>query len=341
MVLTYALRGFGYPLFAYGFLVWIAVSTPPKRLGSACGWFWFAYTGGLPTLGSLYASFAIPKIGAYNTLWTSLGLVVFGGLLALLFLRERTGMHRLAPPGLNPLATISTSLTILWRVPKVGMAAIIRAINTTAWVGFLVFMPIWFTTVIGFSLSEWLRLLSVISLTNIIWNLLFGIIGDKCGWRKTTAIGGGFGCMVTTLVFYYVPALTHDYSITIFAGALYGDAGRLHPAPGDSDVDSAAEQGCSDGSDQPGGGGVDLDRAGHRGHFPAARQCRGRHVDLRGALCLKRHYGTLLHEVTGGVGAGTERGDDRAVWHLGAHRLRDRRQPAGASAVPVQPGGRE
>src|SRR5439155_18929524 len=31
-----------------------------------------------------------------------------------------------------------------------------------------------------------------------------------------------FGCMVTTLVFYYVPALTHDYSITIFAGALYG-----------------------------------------------------------------------------------------------------------------------
>ena len=64
-----SLRGFGYPLFAYGFLVWITVVTPKHELGSAAGWFWFAFTGGLPTLGSLLASFLIPAIGAYATLW--------------------------------------------------------------------------------------------------------------------------------------------------------------------------------------------------------------------------------------------------------------------------------
>ena len=60
MLLTYALRGFGYPLFAYGFLVWITAATPAERLGTAVGWFWFAFTGGLPTLGSLLASFTVP-----------------------------------------------------------------------------------------------------------------------------------------------------------------------------------------------------------------------------------------------------------------------------------------
>jgi MFS family permease len=79
LLIMYALRGFGYPLFAYGFLVWISVAAPRDRLGSAVGWFWFALTGGLMTLGPLFASYAIPAIGPYETLWCSLGLVVLGG----------------------------------------------------------------------------------------------------------------------------------------------------------------------------------------------------------------------------------------------------------------------
>jgi polyol permease family len=222
MLVAYGLRGLGYPLFAYGFLVWIAAATPPKRLGSACGWFWFAFTGGFPTLGSLVASFVIPRLGAYNTLWLSLGLVVFGGLLALIGLHERTGLHRLAPPDLNPLATLGASITILWQKPKTAIGAVVRTINTAPEIGFLVFLPIWFTTVIHFSLAEWLRLLTLMFLSNIIWNLLFGVIGDKLGWRRTVAWCGGFGCTITTLLLYYVPLATHDYSISIFVAVLYG-----------------------------------------------------------------------------------------------------------------------
>ncbi|MFI0218623.1 MFS transporter [Streptomyces lydicus] len=56
LLLIYGLRGFGYPLFAYGFLVWVTAATAPQRMGTAVGWCWFAFTGGLPTLGSLLAS---------------------------------------------------------------------------------------------------------------------------------------------------------------------------------------------------------------------------------------------------------------------------------------------
>src|SRR5690606_30480250 len=84
ILLLYALRGFGYPMFAFGFLVWVTAATPPGRLGTAVGWFWFAFTGGLPTIGSFVASLTVPRIGPYATLWLSLGLVVLGGLVALL-----------------------------------------------------------------------------------------------------------------------------------------------------------------------------------------------------------------------------------------------------------------
>src|SRR4051812_15428987 len=87
---------------------------PPARLGTAVGWFWFAFSGGLPTLGSLLASVAVPRVGPYATLWLSLGLVLVGGLIALLGVREPTGRRRLAPPGEDPLATLLSGVTIAW-----------------------------------------------------------------------------------------------------------------------------------------------------------------------------------------------------------------------------------
>lgn len=220
---SYALRGFGYPLFAYGFLIWITAATPARRLGTAVGWFWFAFTGGLPTLGSFLASFTVPLIGAYRTLWISLALVLAGGAIALLGTREPTGFRRLAPAGENPLKTLLSSVTIAWRVPKTAVGCVVRIINTAPQFGFLVFLPVFFTQTVGFTLAAWLRLLSAIFLSNIVWNLLFGIIGDKLGWRRTVALCGGLGSAITTLLLYYTPALFGaNYTLCLIAGALYG-----------------------------------------------------------------------------------------------------------------------
>src|SRR5246127_1553542 len=83
VLVSYGLRGFGYPLFAYGFLVLVTTATPTRRLGSAVGWFWFAFSAGLPTLGSLFASVLIPHVGQYITFWCSLAMVIAGGVIAL------------------------------------------------------------------------------------------------------------------------------------------------------------------------------------------------------------------------------------------------------------------
>ncbi|WP_349017154.1 RbtT/DalT/CsbX family MFS transporter [Streptomyces luteolus] len=223
LLLSYGLRGFGYPLFAFGFLVWIAASTPQARLGSAAGWFWFAFTGGLPTLGSLVASGLIPQIGAYRTLWCALLLVVAGGLIALLGVRDRSGGQRLAPPGERPVATLMGSLSIVWRSPRVGIGCMVRVINTAPQFGYLVFLPIFFTDTIGFTLEQWLRLLTVMFAVNIVFNLIFGIVGDKVGWQRTVAWFGGVGCAVTTLLLYYVPDTAGDnYALALLVAAAYG-----------------------------------------------------------------------------------------------------------------------
>ena len=222
VLMTYGLRGLGYPLFAFGFLVWITVAAPQRRLSSAMGWFWFAFTGGLPTLGSMVASYFVPRVGAYNTLWISTGLVLVGGLILLVGVREARGKTRLVPAQENPVNALLESVTIAWRRPRTGIACIVRMINTAPEFGFFVFMPLFFTQVVGLSMTEWLRLLSAIFLSNIVWNLLFGLIGDHFGWRKTIAYFGGFGCTLSTLALYYVPTMHHDLGAAMFVGVLYG-----------------------------------------------------------------------------------------------------------------------
>jgi len=220
---TYALRGFGYPLFAYGFLVWIAAATPARQLGTAVGWFWFAFTGGLPTLGSLLASFTVPVIGAYATLWLSLGLVIAGGFVAILGTREPTGQRPLAPEGEPVIRTLLASISIAWKKPKIAAGSLVRMINTAPQFGFLVFLPLYFTETIGFTLTQWLRLLSAMFLSNIVWNLLFGIIGDHLGWRRTVALCGGVGSAITTLALYYTPNLLGaNYPLCVLAAVFYG-----------------------------------------------------------------------------------------------------------------------
>jgi len=60
-------------------------------------------------------------------------------------------------------------------------------------------------------------------LSNIIWNLLFGFLGDKLGWRQTVAFCGGLGSAVTTLLLYYVPhTLGPNYPLAVLAAILYG-----------------------------------------------------------------------------------------------------------------------
>ncbi|OUJ14896.1 MULTISPECIES: MFS transporter [Acetobacter] len=224
MTLTfYTLRGFAYPLFAYGFLVWIAAATPARMLGSAAGWFWFSFSAGLPTLGSQFARYTIPYIGELATFWCSLGLVIAGGLIALLLVREQTGSHPLIKKPVDKKDVFFGSISIMWREPKTLVAGVIRTVDTSSEYAFLAIMPAFFVDVLHYTQAQWLDLLSIIFLGNILFNLVAGMVADKLGHRFVVAVFGCVGSCLTIPLFYYTPIwYPGNFMLAALAGFIYG-----------------------------------------------------------------------------------------------------------------------
>lgn len=221
MIPTYALRGLGYPLFAYGFLVWVAYEAPPERLGSAVGIFWFVYSGGLSVLGVLYSSIMLPYLGEINTLWSALIFVVLGAMIALM-LNRTPGHAEVGDKSKASLSYVLKGITIAFENPKIGLGGIVRTINTSAAYGFVVFMPMYMMDM-GFSRTDWLQMYAALWTVNIIFNLIFGVISDGLGWRNVVMWFGCIGCALTTLMFYYAPYFFGpNYLLTVTAAGLFG-----------------------------------------------------------------------------------------------------------------------
>lgn len=219
MLIMYATRGFGYPLFAYSFLVWIAYSTQKKQLGRAVGWFWFVFTGGLNVLGAYYSSWAIVRFGNIATLWTSVFWALIGSFFALVLCKYKNVARRTSDSGIKDLMK---GITIMKDEPKVLLGGIVRVINTTAQFAFPVFLPMYMFDH-GFTTTEWLQIWGTIFTGNIIFNLIFGFVGDRVGWRNTVIWFGGIGCGISTLLFYYTPQLSSgNFWLVMAAGVLWG-----------------------------------------------------------------------------------------------------------------------
>src|SRR5690606_3372699 len=98
----------------------------------------------------------------------------------------------------------------------------VRIINTTAQFAFPVFLPTYMATH-GFSTTEWLQIWGTIFTSNIIFNLIFGFVGDRLGWRNTVMWFGGVGCAVSTLLFFYTPQFADgNFWIVLIPGILWG-----------------------------------------------------------------------------------------------------------------------
>lgn len=221
MLVTYAIRGFGYPLFAYSFLVWITYRSPQQKLGAAVGWFWFVFTGGLNVLGAYYSSWAIIELGYLNTLWSSIFWVLVGAFFALVLTKDKFLLENKQVAG-SKARELVKGLTILKEEPKVLLGGIVRIINTTAQFAFPVFLPT-YMALHGFSTTQWLQIWGTIFTSNIIFNLIFGFVGDRLGWRNTVMWFGGVGCAVSTLLFFYTPQFADgNLWIVMIPGILWG-----------------------------------------------------------------------------------------------------------------------
>lgn len=219
MMIFYAIRGFGYPLFAYSFMVWITYKAPKQKLSAAVGWFWFVFTGGLNVLGAYYSSWAILSLGYSNTLWSSIVWVLVGAFFALVLNKDK---FDLGSSNKSKAQELINGLTIVKKEPKVLLGGIVRVINTTAQFAFPVFLPMYMAEH-GFETTEWLRIWGTIFTSNIIFNLIFGLVGDRLGWQNTIMWFGGVGCAVTTVLFYYSPVwFDGNYWAVMASGVAWG-----------------------------------------------------------------------------------------------------------------------
>jgi MFS family permease len=228
--ITYGLRGFGYPFFAYGFLVWITATANAKRMASAIGWFYVAFTTGLPTLGALVAttSLNVFALSMYQTLWVSLGLIIIGALIALLGVKERTGRAPLVANTDKAFDVLTFGLKLLVSNRKVLLVMLTRTINSVPTYGMAIFFPALFVNQFGWSIGRFLILTTVIYAVNIPFNLFFGWLGDRLGWSRTVTWCGAVVSAISMLGLYVVPAYaisqgwTFAYPLTLLVGAIFG-----------------------------------------------------------------------------------------------------------------------
>lgn len=229
---AYAIRGFGYPLFAFAFLVWVNITTPVERNGSAVGWFYVAFTGGLPTLGSLFAIGAIPVFGGgtggeTGAMVASIGLVVIGFLILLFGVRLPNGFSRIAPVGESAWRVLTSGIRLTATRPKILMGFLVRLINTAPEFGMFVVLPAVIANERGWGQSRWLLMTVCVYATNILVNALFGWVGDKIGWQRTVKWFGIVGSATGLVAWWYVPQLVPagsdwGYVLSVIAGCVFG-----------------------------------------------------------------------------------------------------------------------
>jgi predicted MFS family arabinose efflux permease len=231
IVTVYGIRGFAYPLFAFAFLVWAQIASPTSMRGSVAGWFWFAFTGGLPTLGAAIAALSIGPLGIslYGTLVLSLVLVTIGVLIGSFGVREEHGLQPIADKTVrNPRSPkrLMEGVDILWRDRRTLAGGLIRIVNTAPQYGFFAMFPFTFGPAAvggGFLSAAEVSSLSAIAYgANIAANLFFGVFGDHFGWRRTVTWFGCVGCAIATPLWYFASMASHTFAVTATCGVLYG-----------------------------------------------------------------------------------------------------------------------
>ncbi|WCK54711.1 MFS transporter [Aneurinibacillus sp. Ricciae_BoGa-3] len=224
MLPTYAIRGFGYPLFCYSFLVWVTYRSPQHVLATAIGIFWAAWIAGVNVIGSYYPAYTIPWIGPIGTLWSAVIWVLVGGLLGIFLVKGKVSDEPANPK--EKLSSLISGLTICIEKPKVALCGIVRTINTTGIGALPVFFPLYLSSQYGISTEQWLKIWGTMWLANIAGDVVIAYISDKwLGWRNTVMWIGSVGCGLASLILLYMPEFFgRNLWLITLAGIFYGAA---------------------------------------------------------------------------------------------------------------------
>ena len=206
----YALRGIGYPLFIYSFVVLMAQYISPARLASATGFFWTCFSLGIGVFGAYLPSFIMPVFGEYKTFWFALPFSVVGTVMCFFFVPKNKIVKGEGLSRKEQLKELTEGATILVTNRKILICAIIRIINNLLLYGFPVIMPLYLCTAHNgginiFKTEEWMRIWGFVFVVTLIFNTFWGWFMDRFGWVWPMR---WFGCAVLavgSVAFYYIP----------------------------------------------------------------------------------------------------------------------------------------
>ena len=180
-------------------------------------------TGGLAVLGAFYSSWSIQAFGHIPTLWSAIIWVVIGAFFAIVVNRDKFVLEeKVKDSNTSKFKELINGITIVKREPKVGIAGIVRVINQSSQYAFPLFLPLYLADY-GIETTVWLNIWGTIFISNIAFNLIFGYLGDKLGWRNTVTWFGAVGCGVFTLMLFYTPQIfVGNVVLVAIIGMLWG-----------------------------------------------------------------------------------------------------------------------
>lgn len=204
ILVFYALRGFGQPLFGFAFLIWLTKRAHTGHEARTQAWFWFSLSGAQQILGVAVAGFMLPVIGPVGTLWVGLVIALIGGLIAVLLIRDPSGVGSQKVEGTMTQHFLA-GLSIIWRVPKVGVGGLIKIINIGGILAVMVYYVPYLTTEIHLSQAEAVLAFSVLGITGVPGNLAWGWLSDKFGWANTVQWVASPINAICIALLYWVP----------------------------------------------------------------------------------------------------------------------------------------
>ncbi|MBW3087285.1 MFS transporter [Bifidobacterium sp. 82T24] len=207
---VYAIRGIGYPLLMYSFLVMITEVTDKRHLASAVGLFWAAFEIGIGVLGTYVPSAVIRAFGEYTTLWVAVPFAVVGTLVVVFCLKPTSDAKGKGMTGKEVGRELARGVTVIFQDHQVFLAVCARAICNFSLYGLPVIMPLYLASHTNgggawFEVTDWMVIWGTMNVITVFTNVMWGRIGDKHGWiRQMRWFGAGL-CALGTLWFYYVP----------------------------------------------------------------------------------------------------------------------------------------
>lgn len=210
MLVSYAIRGMAYPLFAYSFLVWINLRCESRILGRAVSWFWIAFGVGMTIVAPWFSGFMISLQGETTTLLFGFIFVLVGCGCGLVLNKDQPKwLH-----GVSLGKALTEGIIILLHNPKMRIAVVVKSINDIGKFSLVILMPAYLPR-FGFSIQEWLTIWGLVNTVNIFANYFFGWLSDTLGWRNTVIWFSGTLCGLSALAVCYAPILFGHNSIAI------------------------------------------------------------------------------------------------------------------------------